>query len=142
MNRTLRRLLAPAIAAFALFVTGVFAPAQEVLDPHRINTNVNPFRQLGTELPTPNVYRTASGAPGHAYWQQQADYDMKIRLDDDNQRITGEARITYTNNSPDPLPYVWLQLDQNLRALDSDAHKVATSRIEDRMTFDLIAGSW
>ena len=136
MNRTLSRLLAPAIAAFALFVTGVFAPAQEVLDPHRINTNVNPFRQLGTELPTPNVYRTASGAPGHAYWQQQADYDMKIRLDDDNQRITGEARITYTNNSPDPLPYVWLQLDQNLRALDSDAHKVATSRIEDRMTFD------
>ncbi len=136
MNRTLRRLLAPAIAAFALFGTGVFAPAQEVLDPHRINTNVNPFRQLGTELPTPNVYRTASGAPGHAYWQQQADYDMKIRLDDDNQRITGEARITYTNNSPDPLPYVWLQLDQNLRALDSDAHKVATSRIEDRMTFD------
>jgi hypothetical protein len=130
------QLLGGAVAWCAAGFASPEAAAQVVPDPHRINTNVNKFRQLGTELPTPNVYRTASGAPGHAYWQQQADYNMKIRLDDDRQRIDGQSQITYTNNSPDALSYVWLQLDQNLRALDSDAHKIATSRIEDRMTFD------
>jgi hypothetical protein len=130
------QLLGGAVAWCAASFASPEVAAQVVPDPHRINTNVNKFRQLGTELPTPNVYRTASGAPGHAYWQQQADYNMKIRLDDDRQRIDGQSQITYTNNSPDALSYVWLQLDQNLRALDSDAHKIATSRIEDRMTFD------
>jgi hypothetical protein len=129
-------LLGGAVAWCAASFASPEVAAQVVPDPHRINTNVNKFRQLGTELPTPNVYRTASGAPGHAYWQQQADYNMKIRLDDDRQRIDGQSQITYTNNSPDALSYVWLQLDQNLRALDSDAQKIATTRIEDRMTFD------
>ncbi|WP_424962764.1 M1 family metallopeptidase [Ekhidna sp.] len=78
------------------------------------------FEQLGTELPTPNVYRTASGAPGHQYWQQKADYKMKIVLDDNNQTITGSETITYYNNSPDDLEYLWVQLDQNVRARDSD----------------------
>ncbi len=72
------------------------------------------FEQLGTALPTPNVYRTASGAPGKAYWQQRADYDIKAELDDENQRIIGTETITFFNNSPDDLPYLWLQLDQNL----------------------------
>jgi len=63
----------------------------------------NPFKQLYQELPTPNEYHAASGAPGHAYWQQQVDYDKKIRLDDENQRIYGEELITYHNNSPDEL---------------------------------------
>jgi hypothetical protein len=94
------------------------------------------FKQLETELPTPNVYRTASGAPGHGYWQQRADYDMKIVLDDDNQRINGEETVTYTNNSPDQLNYIWLQLDQNMRAKDSDSYKIRENRISDRMTFD------
>ena len=66
-------------------------------------TNNNVFRQLGTELPTPNVYRTASGAPGHEYWQQQVNYDMKLTLDDNNQRLDGSETITYINNSPDEL---------------------------------------
>ena len=78
------------------------------------NLNNNKFRQLGQELPTPNVYRTASGAPGHQYWQQQADYVMNIELDDEKQTIQGEETITYHNNSPDPLEYLWLQLDQNV----------------------------
>ncbi len=108
-------------------------PAPEAQPPR---TNTNKFRQLGQELPTPNVYRTASGAPGHAYWQQQADYDMKIHLDDANQRIDGEETITYTNNSPDELRYVWLQLDQNMRALDSDSYKISQSEISNRMSFD------
>ncbi len=72
------------------------------------------FGQLGTLLPTPNEYRTASGAPGHRYWQQKVDYVLSADLDDEKQRLTGSGRITYKNNSPDTLTYLWLQLDQNL----------------------------
>ncbi len=97
------------------------------------HTNQNKFRQLGQELPTPNVYRTASGAPGHQYWQQKADYSMKIKLDDASQRIYGEETITYTNKSPDALEYLWLQLDQNVRAKDSDTYKIRTGKISDKM---------
>lgn len=78
------------------------------------------FEQLGTKLPTPNMYRSASGSPGQAYWQQQADYEISVTLDDVNQTITGSETITYTNNSPDPLGYLWVQLDQNRRASGSD----------------------
>jgi len=70
------------------------------------NTNDNPFRQLYDVLPTPNTVRTASGAPGHAYWQQQVDYVMDIRLNDGTQRIDGKETITYINNSPDELRYL------------------------------------
>lgn len=94
-------------------------------------TNTNKFKQLYTELPTPNVYRAASGAPGPEYWQQQADYDMHITLDDTLQRIYGEETITYYNNSPHPLEYIWLQLDQNVRAKDSDSYKIRTSDISE-----------
>lgn len=71
------------------------------------------FAQLEQLLPTPNTYRTASGAPGHEYWQQQADYKISVSLDEENQSIVGSEEITYTNNSPDTLGYLWLQLDQN-----------------------------
>jgi len=98
------------------------------------NTNKSKFRQLGQELPTPNVYRNAAGAPGHAYWQQEADYKMAIRLDDENQRIYGEETVTYHNNSPDALDYLWVQLDQNMRAKDSDTYKTQPSSINDRMS--------
>lgn len=126
-----------ALCSIAYFGTGGLQAQQNPAPEERTpRTNTNKFRQLGQELPTPNVYRTASGAPGHAYWQQQADYDMKIHLDDLNQRIDGEETITYRNNSPDELRYVWLQLDQNQRALDSDAHKIRQSNMDDRMTFD------
>ena len=104
------------------------------------NTNQSKFKQLGTDLPTPNVYRTASGAPGHEYWQQKADYDMKLRLDDENQRVYGEETVTYTNNSPDPLRYIWLQLDQNVRAKDSDRYKIATSEMPERPSFGDVKG--
>ena len=72
------------------------------------------FAQLDQELPTANSYRTASGAPGHAYYQQKADYKMNLVLDDAKQRLDGFETITYTNNSPDRLDYLWLQLDQNI----------------------------
>ena len=82
------------------------------------------FRQLSDEvLPTPNVYRTASGAPGHKYWQQQADYNIDVTLDDEKQRIIGAAKIKYYNNSPDTLRYLWVQLDQNRFAHDSGEQK-------------------
>jgi len=73
----------------------------------------NKFEQLGTILPTPNEYRTASGAPGSKYWQQRCDYDITCQLDEPNRRLTGKETITYYNNSPDVLTYLWLQLDEN-----------------------------
>ncbi len=99
------------------------------------NYNTNKFRQLKQELATPNVYRTASGAPGHEYYQQKADYFMKIELDDAKQIVRGTETITYHNQSPDPLTYLWVQLDQNMRAKDSDSHKIRTNDLDDRMSF-------
>lgn len=99
------------------------------------STNRNKFRQLKQESTTPNVYRSASGAPGHDYWQNRADYVMQIELDDTTQRIVGTETITYHNNSPDELAYLWLQLDQNMRAQDSDTKKISTGAINDRMSF-------
>lgn len=92
------------------------------------------FEQLDHLLPTPNTYRTASGAPGKDYWQQQADYKMKITLDDETQLLTGEETITYYNNSPDPLSYLWVQLDQNMRADDSNTPLVEAKDYKDELT--------
>jgi len=106
---------------FALFSLAVFAQEEEQKEeePQQGHINQNKFRQLYQEFSTPNQYRTASGAPGPAYYQNTADYEMNITLDDENQKLYGEETITYTNNSPDPLTYVWVQLDQNVRAKDS-----------------------
>ncbi|TBR19975.1 MAG: M1 family peptidase [Chitinophagaceae bacterium] len=73
----------------------------------------NKFEQLGSTLPTPNEYRSASGTPGPKYWQQQADYDIKCTLDEKNLKLTGSETVTYINNSPDNLTYLWFQLDEN-----------------------------
>ncbi|HLO43257.1 MAG TPA: M1 family metallopeptidase [Leadbetterella sp.] len=100
-----------------LLLSGVWAYAQQ---PTNYNAN-SLFEQMGTTLPTPNTYRTASGAPGKEYWQQKADYDIKVELDDDKQRITATEKITYYNVSPDALTYLWLQLDQNNFNEKSDA---------------------
>ncbi len=98
------------------------------------NTDQNKFRQLGMELPTPNSFRTASGVPGHDYWQQKADYNIKVELDDATQRITGEETITYHNNSPNPLTYLWLQLDQNIESPTADVKTTETNELGERMT--------
>ncbi len=82
----------------------------------------NKFEQLGTIFPTPNEYRTASGAPGPKYWQQRVDYDIKCELNDDNQTLTGSETITYHNNSPDVLTYLWLQLDENQHSTVNNAN--------------------
>ena len=102
--------------------------------------NTSKFKQLHEELPTPNVYRTASGAPGHKYWQQKADYVINVEIDDDNQKVIGSETITYFNNSPDELTYLWLQLDQNRRAKTSDTYKISTSTIADKMSMGRLDG--
>ncbi len=94
--------------------------------------NESKFEQLDPLLPTPNVYRTGSGSPGYAYWQQNADYDIKVTLNDEKQTIIGTETIQYTNNSPDALRYIWLQLDQNVRAKNSDTYKSKTSSLSDK----------
>jgi hypothetical protein len=103
------------------------------------NLNNNKFKQLKEELATPNVYRTASGAPGHKYYQQKADYVIDVTLDDENQKITGKETITYKNNSPDKLEYLWVQLDQNMRAKDSDTKLIQSNSVQDEMSFADIA---
>jgi hypothetical protein len=89
------------------------------------------FAQLDMELPTPNGYRTAGGAPGSQYYQQKADYKISVTIDDQTQRLTGEETITYTNNSPDKLEYLWLQLDQNIYAENSDSKLIEVEKMED-----------
>ena len=93
-------------------VTFSFAQDSTAIQGHKNN---NKFKQLYEEFATPNRFRTASGAPGVDYYQQQVDYKMDIELDDANKRLSGFETITYTNNSPDALPYLWVQLDQNIR---------------------------
>ena len=85
------------------------------------HVNQNKFRQLYDQFADPNKYHNASGAPGVEYYQQKVDYVMNVELDDEKSQLYGEETITYTNNSPDQLPYLWLQLDQNIRKKDSPA---------------------
>jgi hypothetical protein len=115
------------LAAFACLVTCIVS-AQ---DSPRYGRDK--FRQLDQELPTPNEQRTASGAPGHAYWQMKADYDIKVEIDDPSTcsgqsapKLTGTETITYHNQSPDKLDYLWLQLDQNIFDPNSDANLIRT----------------
>ncbi len=96
--------------------------------------NQGKFEQLDYKLRSPNVYRTASGAPGHMYWQQRADYKIDVTLDEKNNKIIGSETVTYTNNSPDELTYLWVQLDQNMRAKDSDSYKVSESTVPEKAT--------
>jgi Peptidase family M1 domain len=99
-----------------LFLLGVVAIincfAQDIKNNPGSNHG-NRFEQLGTILPTPNEYRTASGAPGPKYWQQRCDYDIVCEIDEPNRKLIGKEKVTYYNNSPDNLSYLWLQLDEN-----------------------------
>src|SRR5829696_6304602 len=89
----------------------------------------NRFEQLGTILPTPNEYRTASGAPGPKYWQQRADYNIKCELDEKALRLTGSETVTYYNNSPDVLSYLWFQLDENEHSSTRNADYQSSSNL-------------
>ncbi len=95
------------------------------------------FRQLDELLPTPNSFRTASGAPGVDYWQQKVDYEIDVQLDDKNQQLSGSEIITYHNNSPHTLHYLWLQLDANIYRPDSHSNLTEPApSIHDRVNFD------
>jgi hypothetical protein len=118
----MRPLILPLMAA--LLTTGV-ASADETRQTK--NDHYDAFRQLDAELPTPNVYRTASGAPGSRYWQQRADHNIRVILNEDNQSIAASQTIRYTNNSPDTLRYIWIQLDQNRFRADSAARLTETA---------------
>ena len=96
--------------------------------------NGSKFRQLAYELPTPNEYRTASGAPGHAYYQNQANYNMTISLNEKEHKINGNEWITYINNSPDDLQYLWVQLDQNIRKPGSMTDLISKSSLPSSIT--------
>ncbi|PZX59866.1 hypothetical protein LV84_01075 [Algoriphagus ratkowskyi] len=124
------------LALTALVFTGIFpAFAQQSEQNHAVR-----FEQLGTMLRSPNVYRTASGAPGHMYWQQQANYVINVELDDANQSVKGSEKVTYINNSPDQLTYLWVQLEENQRGPDSATPKAAESSISNRMTLRMLEG--
>ena len=87
----------------------------------------NKFEQMGGTFPTPNEYRTASGAPGPKYWQQRCDYDIKCELDEKNLKLNGSETVTYFNNSPDVLTYLWLQLDENQHSSVNNANYQTTN---------------
>ena len=94
----------------------------------------NKFEQLGQMLPTPNQYRGMDGAPGPEYWQQRCDYDIECTLDTENQRLDGKELITYYNQSPHTLRYLWLQLDENQHAKDGDNQRFNPSSMRDVMS--------
>ncbi|MGH2622571.1 MAG: M1 family peptidase, partial [Sphingobacterium sp.] len=127
-------ILSPRILSFLFIVlltsNGSFA---------QINNNVssnhgNKFEQLGTMLSDPNIFRTASGAPGSMYWQQKADYVINVEVDEKTQMLTGSETITYTNNSPDPLNYLWIQLDENEHADNAESKRFDESNLNQQNT--------
>jgi hypothetical protein len=114
-----------AIVIMALLTWSAFAQTQQ---PWK-----GKFEQLDQVLPTPNSYRSASGAPGPAYWQQRADYVINVEVDDNTQLLTGSETITYYNNSPEALRYLWLQLDQNIFGPDNLTDQTNTGVIQDSL---------
>lgn len=100
-----------AFSAFFATLSLLFASAAGGAGDPSARSGADAFAQLDYLLATPTDTRLATGAPGPAYWQQRADYDIAVTLDDEEQRIEGRETITYHNNSPHALPYLWLQLD-------------------------------
>ncbi len=117
------------LLVFSFFFIVATSVAQDKKITKQGHTNTNKFRQLKDVLATPNSQHTASGAPGKKYTQQKVDYVMDIVLDDANTKITGNETITYHNNSEDELPYLWLQLDQNMRASDSKTPDIQSGKV-------------
>jgi hypothetical protein len=123
-KNNMRRNLVRVVALIFLFLLTVSAFAQQAAWQGK-------FEQLGEVLPTPNSYRTGSGSPGSSYWQQRADYVINAELNDKTQLLTGHETITYYNNSPETLKYLWLQLDQNIFAPDNLSSQTQTGAVVD-----------
>ena len=109
------------IKIFSIFVLTAFSLSGQAEEKYNKKSqfNNNKFKQLYEEFSSPNKFRTASGAPGPEYYQQKVDYNMEIELDEENDILYGKSLITYQNNSPDDLEYLWVQLDQNIRKNNS-----------------------
>lgn len=130
--------LKPVVFIASLFlVSAVFS--QNIQNNPGVNHG-NKFEQLGTILQSPNEYRTASGAPGNKYWQQKADYDIEVTLDEKNLTINGSEWITYHNQSPDKLEYLWLQLDENQHDPNSDANYFDENTVNEPVTSGELKG--
>ncbi len=110
------------------YLWNIFSFAQNIHN-NPASNHATKFEQLGTILPDANVYRAASGAPGHKYWQQKADYDIEATLDEKNLLLSGSETVTYYNNSPDKLSYLWLQLDENQHDPNSDNNYFDGSKV-------------
>ena len=118
---------------FFASVLALSSQAQNIMN-NPTSNHGNKFEQLGTILPTPNEYRTASGAPGPKYWQQRADYVIKAELDEANLKLKGTETVTYFNNSPDVLTYLWLQLDENEHSSKNNANYQDASSMPRQLT--------
>ncbi|SDZ85085.1 M1 family metallopeptidase [Pedobacter hartonius] len=123
----------------ALFILLLLSPSLQFSYAQNVQNNPgsnhgNKFEQLGTTLSTPNEQRTASGAPGVKYWQQRADYDIKCSLDEQKLQLTGAEKITYFNNSPDALTYIWLQLDENQHSNLNNANYQSSTQLPEIAT--------
>ncbi len=129
----------PILGSIGLAAAGLLALFSSLASAQNLRNNPNSnhgnkFEQLGIILPDANSYRTASGAPGHEYWQQRADYEIEAELDEDAQVLRGAELITYTNHSPDLLNYLWLQLDENEHHPQAESNYFNESRLGRRMT--------
>ncbi|MFA4869304.1 MAG: M1 family metallopeptidase [Pedobacter sp.] len=121
---------------FIAFIFSTNAFAQHINNPG--SNHGNKFEQLGTIISDPNIYRSASGAPGPGYWQQRADYEIDAELDEKNLRLNGSETITYYNNSPDPLSYLWVQLDENQHKAGSDNKLTERSKMSTQMDYQAL----
>ena len=117
---------------FAFLIVS-FVSAQNIQNNPQSNHG-NKFEQLGTILPTPNECRTASGAPGARYWQQRADYDIDVKLDEKNLSVIGTETVTYHNNAPESLNYLWLQLDENQHDPSNEVNYFDENKINEPYT--------
>src|SRR5437016_1842906 len=105
----------------------VFSLKAQDIQNNSVSNHGNKFEQLGTILPTPNEYRTASGAPGPKYWQQRCDYDIKCKLNETNLKLTERETVTYNTTSPNVLSYLWLKLNENKhRNINNANYRIAT----------------
>jgi hypothetical protein len=123
------------VSLLLLMLAGVYSAlfAQNIQNNPGSNHG-NKFEQLGSILPTPNEYRTASGAPGPKYWQQRADYDIKCELDEKNLKLKGSETVTYFNNSPNTLTYIWLQLDENEHSSVNNANYQTSNKMSSQLS--------
>jgi len=124
---------------FALVFCAFFSAQNHQNNPQ--SNHGNKFEQLGTILPTPNVYRNAAGAPGTQYWQNRADYDITAYLDEDKRNLKASEKVTYYNNSPDALDYLWLQLDENEHSSVNNAGYDFSSSLPKQISSDALAKS-